>query len=160
MWIEQVIYKQPCNLLTFLGGRQTLKDWHSLVSQSCVRTSFSKHFIATDVSVIGLKLFKVPLSGFLGIWMMMEDLNMSGTIVCVRKRLKMFVYTHLNCSTQVFGTLNDPLPGLGALWGLPCFVWCFQNRNIPVLVIMLFLQLWWIYYNHWYCLISWVCCLL
>lgn len=45
----------------------------------CVRTSFSRHFMAIGVSATGLKSFKVDMSGLLETGMMVEDSKTHGT---------------------------------------------------------------------------------
>lgn len=59
------------------------------------------------MSAIGLKSYKVNVSGLFGRGMMVEVLNVQGTIACNREVLKISVYTPASCSAQTFRTLGD-----------------------------------------------------
>lgn len=86
-----------------------------------VRTSFSRHFMATGVSATGLKSFRVGVSDLLGTGMMMEDLYIRGTTAWDSERLKMSVYTPASCYPQAFSTLGCTPSGPAALCGFTFF---------------------------------------
>lgn len=86
----------------------------------CFRTSFSRHFMVTDVSATGLKSFIMDIFAFLGTGSKREDLKIQGTISCESDVLKMSVYTCASCCAQALRTLGATRSGPAALWGFAC----------------------------------------
>ncbi len=63
--------------------------WQTVGDQQCLEliyasTSFSKHFMAIDCNITGLKSMRVHVSDFSGTCMITEDLNKRGTPSCIR----------------------------------------------------------------------------
>ena len=81
-------------------------------------TSFSRHFMATEVSATGRKSFMQVVCGFLGTGMIMDFLKSSGTTAWASVLLKISVYTSASSAAQAFRTLGDTPSGPAALRGL------------------------------------------
>ena len=96
------------------------------------RTNFSKHFMITDVSAIGLQLPRSSETGFLGTGMLVADFRHEGMMAFDREMLKILMKIPASWSAHAWSTLLGAPSGPAASLRLTDLSICLSSCSCSV----------------------------